>query len=265
MVLEKTVEIDGLRVNYSEGGPADGQPVILLHGWGCDHNTVKSISACLEDKLRVISIDLPGHGKTGEPKEVWGTSDFADLIKKITGVLSIENPILIGHSFGGRTSISYASKYPVSKMVLIDSAGIKPKRSLKYYYKVYSYKLWKKIVKSIMGEERGGKIIERMLQKKGSADYRNSSPKMRAIMSRCVNEDLRKIMPSITAPTLLIWGENDTATPIGDAKIMEKNIPDSGVVSFSGCGHYSFLDNPIGFRAVIREFLIPKPKAQKET
>ena len=62
-------------------------------------------------------------------------------------------------------------------------------------------------------------------------------------------------MPHIQAPTLLIWGENDTATPLADAKKMEKLIPDAGLVSFPGCGHYSFLDNPVGFRAVLKSFL----------
>ena len=74
-------------------------------------------------------------------------------------------------------------------------------------------------------------------------------------MSKCVNEDLRKIMPEIKSPTLLIWGENDTATPLQDAKIMESKIPDAGLVSFAGCGHYSFLDNPGGFAAVVKSFL----------
>ena len=78
---------------------------------------------------------------------------------------------------------------------------------------------------------------------------------MKRILSKVVNEDLKHVMPLIKAPTLLIWGENDTATPIGDAKIMEKLIPNAGLVSFPGCGHYSFLDNPIQFAAVLRSFL----------
>ena len=78
---------------------------------------------------------------------------------------------------------------------------------------------------------------------------------MRSILSRVVNEDLCHLMPSIKAPTLLIWGENDTATPLRDARRMERLIPDAGLVSFPGCGHYSFLDNPVQFAAVLRSFL----------
>ena len=74
-------------------------------------------------------------------------------------------------------------------------------------------------------------------------------------MSKVVNEDLCHLMPEISAPTLLIWGENDTATPLSDAKKMERLIPDAGLVSFPGCGHYSFLDNPGQFAAVLNSFL----------
>ena len=77
---------------------------------------------------------------------------------------------------------------------------------------------------------------------------------MRAIMSKCVNEDLKYAMPAVKAPVLLVWGEEDTATPLSDAKTMKQLIPDAGLVSFPGCGHYSFLDNPFGFKAVVSSF-----------
>ena len=253
--MEKEIEIDGLKIHYEETGKPEGKPVVILHGWGCNHTTVRSISACLEDTCRVINVDLPGHGASEEPLEVWGTEDFSNLVGKIIKELSLERPSMIGHSFGGRTSIFYASGNPVDKLVLVDSAGIVPKRGWKYYYKVYSYKALKKLAFSLLGKEKGGRIVEKALKRKGSADYQAASPKMRAIMSKCVNEDLRHLMPKIMAPTLLIWGENDTATPLSDAKIMEKLIPDAGLVNFPGCGHYSFLDNPVQFRAVIRSFL----------
>lgn len=252
--MEKVIEIDGLKLLYEESGNPDGSPVIILHGWGCDHTTVKSIGKCLENGMRVISLDLPGHGKSDEPLHVWSTYDFALILEKFIERLKIDSPSLIGHSFGGRTSIAYASKHPVHKLVLVDSAGITPRRGIKYYYKIYTYKTIKKLALIFLSEKTGKRLLEKFLKKRGSADYQAASPVMRATMSKCINEDLRKIMPEIKAPTLLIWGENDTATPLSDAKIMEKMIPDAGLVNFTGCGHYSFLDNPRGFQAVIREF-----------
>lgn len=78
---------------------------------------------------------------------------------------------------------------------------------------------------------------------------------MRRILSKVVNEDLTSELPKIKAPTLLVWGTADTATPVADAHKMEALIPDAGLVAFDGCGHYSFLDNPAGFKAVLKSFL----------
>lgn len=254
--MENDIEIDGMRLHYEVTGPETGHPVLLMHGWGCDHTTVRSISDGINRELRVYNVDLPGHGKSQEPPGAWGVDDFTKLMEKFIARLGLEDPVLIGHSFGGRISILMASRNPLSRMVLIDAAGIKPRRTLKYYMKVYSFKLAKKILPLIFGKKKGAEMIEAWRGKAGSADYRNSSPVMRAVMSRCVNEDLTDRLPLIKASTLLLWGENDKATPIADAKKMEKLIPDAGLVSWKDCGHYSFLDNPMPFRAVLRSFLI---------
>lgn len=252
--MDKKIEIDGLTLHYEESGNSTDQPVLLMHGWGCDHTTVRSIAAILERGMRVINVDLPGHGKSSEPPTVWGIEDFTLFMEKFVRSLDLSNIVLIGHSFGGRIALLMSSRNDISKVVLIDSAGIKPKRTLNYYRKVYTFKLFKHILYLLYGKEKGEYKVDQWRSKKGSQDYRNSSSMMRRIMSKCVNEDLKKVMPDIKAPTLLVWGDNDTATPLKDAKTMEKLIPDAGLVSFSGCGHYCFLDNPLGFKAVIKEF-----------
>lgn len=253
--MEKDIVIEGLKLHYDETGPDTGEAVLLMHGWGCDHSTVRSIAAPLEGKMHVYNIDLPGHGKSDEPKSVWGVEDFTALIERFCEIQQIKDPVLIGHSFGGRISLLMASRNPITRMILVDAAGIKPRRKPKYYIKVYSFKAAKKLLPLILGKKKGGELIEKWRGKAGSADYRNSSPVMRAVMSRCVNEDLKHVMPAIKASTLLIWGEKDTATPMGDARYMESHIPDAGLVSFPDAGHYSFLDNPGQFRAVLKSFL----------
>ena len=253
--MEKSIDIDGLRLNYDESGPADGAPIVLLHGWGCNLTTVASIRKLLEGKMRVFSFDLPGFGKTPEPPEVWGIEKYTQFTEKALKRLGLERPILLGHSFGGRISILASSRGDYNKVILVDAAGVKPRHSLKWYFKVYTYKLGKKLYPLLLGKKRAQEKIEKARAKRGSSDYNNATPMMRAILSKCVNEDLCSVMPSVKAPTLLIWGENDTATPLADAKKMEKLIPDAGLVSFPGCGHYSFLDNPGGFAAVLRSFL----------
>lgn len=252
--MEKQMEIDGITLNYRESGPESGARVILMHGWGCNLTTVASIESILNKKLHVYNLDLPGHGKTSEPPAVWGVEEYTRFVEKFARKAGIERPIMIGHSFGGRISILFSSRNEVSKVVLVDAAGVKPRRKLSYYVKVYSFKTLKRLVPLVLGRKKGAEWIERYRAKRGSADYRHASPMMRAILSKCVNEDLKAVMPRIKAPTLLVWGEADTATPLSDAKTIERLVPDAGLVSFPGCGHYSFLDNPVGFRAVINEF-----------
>lgn len=259
---EKTIKIDGSQLNYrvASNESESAQEAILLHGWGCQASTM----ALFEDTIvqqcpdvRVYNLDLPGFGKSDEPKEVYGIREYVSVLEKFIRLNGIHRPILIGHSFGGRMSILYSALHPedVHKVILVDSAGIKPKRELKYYAKVYSFKLAKKILPLLVGKGKSSEIIDKWRGKAGSADYAAASPKMRAILSKVVNEDLTEFLPKIKAPTLLIWGENDTATPISDARTMEKLIPDAGLVSYPGCGHYSFLDNPVQTRAVVASFI----------
>lgn len=258
--LEQDIEINGQRLHYEVTG--EGHPLILMHGWGCSHNTVKSIAATASLTHKVYNLDLPGFGQSPEPTAVWGVEEYTQLIEKFINTLKLNKPILAGHSFGGRISILLSSRSSeIDAVVLIDAAGIKPHRSLKYHYKVYTFKAAKTLINIFFSNETAQKLIEKLRAKRGSSDYAQASPMMKAILSKAVNDDLTHCLPSIKAPTLLIWGENDTATPLADAKKMERLIPDAGLVSFPGCGHYSFLDNPYQFKAVLSSFLSSRLKA----
>ncbi len=251
--MEKQLNICGVDFHYTVNG--EGTPIVLMHGWGCDHTTLASIENNLVGNFKVYNVDFPGFGKSSEPESIWGVNEYEQLIEKFFEIENITNPILLGHSFGGRIGILLASKLKVNKLILVDAAGIKPRRTLQYYFKVYSYKAVRHTLPLLFGKAKAENLLNRYRKKVGSSDYSQASSKMRSIMSRVVNKDLRYAMPKISCPTLLIWGDNDTATPISDAKKMEKLIPDAGLVEFPGVGHYSFLENPYQFAAVINSFL----------
>lgn len=255
--MERTSDIAGVRIRYDVTG--DGpRAVIVMHGWGCKASTVDLLArAASGTGTTVYNLDLPGFGASSEPEEVWGVEQYTALIEEFAKKNSIKKPILIGHSFGGRLAIVFASRNEVEKLILVDAAGIKPRRSLKYYFKVYSFKTGKRLLPLLLGKNRAAKIIESWRGKAGSSDYAQASARMRAIMSRVVNEDLISLLPEIKAPTLLIWGEKDTATPLRDARTMERLIPDAGIVSYPEAGHYSFLDRPAQTIAVIENFIAP--------
>ena len=245
------IKINDIDTNYEVSG--NGKNVVLLHGWRASLESLTPITRHLEDRFKVYRLDLPGFGKSSIPNNPWNTGDYADFVIEFIKKQEIDNPILIGHSFGGRTLIKLASKneIKINKMILIDSAGLKPKRKLNYYIKIYIYKILKRITKL----KKLSYLREKYIKKHGSEDYRSVSEIMQRVMSITLNEDLKKDMTNIKVPTLLIWGDEDTATPLSDGKTMEKMIKDSGLVVLEGAGHFSFLDKPYQFNAVIDSFL----------
>ncbi|ASU33518.1 alpha/beta fold hydrolase [Mucilaginibacter xinganensis] len=251
--MEQTQLIKGLNINFNESG--EGKPLVLLHGWGSNLQAFTKVQEYFETDFHVFAIDLPGFGKSQEPAEVWGVEEYTQFIEEFCRVKNISNPILAGHSYGGRISILFASRNPVLKLVLLDSAGIKPTRSLEYYIKVYSYKAAKKTLPLFVGRSKAEEIMEGYRKKAGSSDYNNASGVMRNILVKSVNEDLQSVMPKIKAPTLLVWGENDTATPVGDAKIMEKLIPNAGLVILKNAGHFAFVEKLHEFLIILNNFL----------
>ncbi len=247
-----TYKYNNININVEVAG--EGNPILLLHGWGCSHKTFAHIQQVLAESHKVYNFDFPGFGASDEPEEVWGTEEYTRLIEQFVKDNNLQAPSLVGHSFGGRISIIYASRNETTRVALVDAAGIKPKRPLKYYYKVYSYKLLKKLCYTLLPKKLADSIIEKRRKGAGSADYNNASPKMRAILSKVVNEDLTPLLPKIKAPTLLFWGNLDTATPLSDAKTMESLIPDTKLVIAHGTGHFSFLENQGLFTQVMKTF-----------
>ncbi len=251
--LVMTFQYQGLNINIDVRG--EGSALLLLHGWGCDHSIFKDCCGYLSDSYTVYSFDLPGFGASDEPQSVWGTQDYVDMLRAFITENSLENPSLAGHSFGGRLSILYASQHDVARVILIDAAGVVPARSARYYLKVYSFKTMRWMCQTFLPKATAQRIIDKKRGNSGSSDYNNASPKMRAILSKVVNEDLQSAMPAITAPTLLFWGDKDTATPISDARTMDKLIPNTKLIVASGASHYAFLESRGLFDAVVKKFL----------
>ncbi len=243
-------DYNGVKVYYEQVG--EGKPLLLLHGWGCTHEIFSAFIPDFCVAHKVISLDFPGFGFSDEPDKVWGVQEYTQMLEAFCSCLGITRPSIVSHSFGGRVSILFASRNDVEKMILADAAGIKPRRSLKYHLKVGTYKIGKWWLLKVCGNEEK---FRKMRSSRGSADYNNASERMKAVLSKVVSQDLRCYLPEIKASVLLFWGENDTATPLRDARMMEKMIPDAGLVTVKGGSHFSFLDDPALFRLMIQRFL----------
>ncbi len=194
----------------------------------------------LSNNFEVYLIDLPAFGKSsiGIPL---GVEEIADIIHLFCLKLNIINPILLGHSYGGRISIIYASKYDVEKLVLVSSAGIKQKLKLSKKFKVKIYKILKKCHINI---------------KMGSNDYKNADNVKRIMLVKAINLDLGKYLEKIKTPTLLIYGKNDKVTPLKLGYEINKKIANSSLIEMEECGHFPYLERPNIFSLILMSFLV---------
>lgn len=253
-------EIDGVTLNYHVSG--QGYPIVLLHGWGGSIASFAPVHAHLEKDFTVYSLDMPGFGESPEPPCPWGTVEYAALVEKFLYQQAIEKPILIGHSFGGRLTIRLAAKGIPKKIILVDAAGIPPHRSMGYYLRVYRFKALKGVL-SLPGLHLvKPKVLDWYRNKYGSSDYKDTSGVMRGSFIKVVNEDLRPLLSQIRTSALLIWGDQDTATPLSDGELMEKEIPDSGLVVLKNTGHFSYLEKLGEFLLIIDSFLQKEREAK---
>ncbi|HHW45750.1 MAG TPA: alpha/beta hydrolase [Clostridiales bacterium] len=249
------ITINNLKIHYTDQGA--GEPILLLHGWGSSVDVWKGIISAFCGTHRLIALDFPGCGKSNIPDRPLNSDDYANLVLEFTKALNIENPILIGHSHGGRTIIKLVGNGMLTpkKIVLIDSAGLIPKKSLKKKLKIRAFKTIKWALTLPFIKKYTESLLEKARSYFGSADYKSAPEVLRKTLVNLVNEDLSHLLPKIKASTLLIWGDQDTATPLSDAQKMEKLIPDAGLCVIKGTGHFSFLERPFEVIAILKSFL----------
>ena len=187
--------IKNVDINYIDYGEGD-KTIVLLHGWGQNIEMMKPVGDRLPGH-RIIILDLPGYGLSTEPDSVWTIYDYVECVKELLQELKVKKPILIGHSFGGKISLAFASKYDVEKLILFGSPfrpAIK-KLSLKT-------RLLKKAKKIPVLNKLEGFAKKHI----GSTDYKNASEMMRKILVSTVNLDITEDVKKIKCPTIIIWG-----------------------------------------------------------
>ena len=252
------IEVDGFEVAYAIVGEGE-KTAVVCQGWGTNFQMYEIVANAISSEYKVILFDFPGFGKTAEPEESWSVEQYAAFFVDFLRALEVEEVTLIGHSYGGRVIIEVASsddfKENVKNIVLIDSAGVMPQRSSFVKFKTTTFKAWKKVVTFPAIHSLFPEVIDYWVSKQGSEDYRNASPVMKGALVKAVNYDQQHLMGEITAPTLLVWGEDDDATPVADGKIMEEKFQDASLVVMNGVGHFSFAEDPKIFVSILRAFL----------
>ncbi len=261
----ETVRIGAQQVRYvrrkgAEAGPGDA-PIVVLHGWGAHLEAVGAILAALEGASDLVALDLPGFGESDPPPKAWDAGDYARFVIEFLDELGIESAHLVGHSHGGRVAIVLATdeRERVERLLLVDSAGIRPKRTWRYRRRVAVAKLGRAV--AAVGGPPGKRLQERMRARVASRDYLEASETMRGTFRAVIAEDLTDRLPQDQrADAARVGRDRDEDTPLWMAHRMEELIPDAGLVVLEGAGHYSYADSPGQFRAVARRFLVEQPR-----
>ncbi|HZS01556.1 MAG TPA: alpha/beta hydrolase [Chloroflexota bacterium] len=253
-MLSGPIEVGGLRTLCRVQG--EGPPAVLLHGWGTEGASLQPLAAHLARRYRTITPDLPGFGGTALPPTDWGVNDYADWTRQLLARLGISRALFLGHSNGGRIGIVLAATCPalVERLVLVDSAGLRPRLSARQRAAAPVSKLGRAAGSLPLVGPLADRLRGRWHRALGAEDYANAGP-LRGTFVKIVNRDLRELLPRIQAPTLLLWGTNDDATPLDDAETMARLIPNARLVVLPGAGHYSYLDRPAEACAAVDEFL----------
>ena len=230
--------------------------ILILPGWGNTRNTFTYLIDILKKNYTVYILDYPGFGKSSFPNRDLDIKDYSYLIKEFIKKKRISNPTILAHSFGGRIVIDMFQdkNIKIKNLILIDIAGIKPKKSILGIIKEKIYKLLKKIV-FIFPKRIKKTILERLIKIFGSSDYSVLPNNLRNTFIKIINYDQKDLIKNINIDTLIIWGENDKAVPLKDGYFINKEIKDSGLVVIPKSGHFPYLDRAYYVNRVILEYL----------
>ncbi len=262
--MEATIR--GCRIFYrlQSKKDAQGPTVLLLHGWGCDGSIFSFIESGLSAEASVLTLDFPGHGQSAEPPEPWGVPEYAGQVQELLERLHISHVDVVAHSFGGRVAIYLASHYPelVGRLIITGGAGIRKPVSQSQQKRQNRFKRYNAVLNAMKGVKPLAPVVEQwqtsLRSRFGSADYNKLNEGMRKTFVKVISQDLLPMLGDIAAPTLLIWGSEDTETPLWMGQQMEQSIPDAGLVIFEGRSHFAFIEEWQRFLLIVREFFFGK-------
>lgn len=247
-----------LSIYYEKHGKGS-KTILILPGWGETRATFHQMIKNLENHFTIYIFDYPGFGRSIFPDRDLTIYDYANIIRDFIEDENIKHPYIIAHSFGGRIATLIAGYYQdeVDKLVMIDVAGIKPKKKIGKRIKASLYRLLKNL-NILLPKNKRSLYLKKLLKKFGSNDYGQLNSYMYESFKNIVNEDLISYLNYIECDTLLIWGKLDKDTPLADGKKMNKRIKHSSLIVFEQGGHFSYLDYPNSTLQLIKNFFLIK-------
>lgn len=269
------IDIAGTRLHVRDSGPKTSPAVIFLHGFGASLHTWEPWANALAKDLRVIRIDLPGSGLSlPDPTGDYSDKRSLQIINALMDKLGLARASLVGNSIGGRIAWTFAGSYPsrTEKLVLVSPDGFASpgfeygkEPEVPLMVKLMSVALPKPLLTmslkpayanpETMTDELATRYHDMMLAP-------GSRGALLARMAQTVLVDPAPFLKQITAPTLLVWGEQDGMIPFANSNDYLKAIAGSRRVSFKGVGHLPHEEAPAESVVAVHEFLRPSTQAK---
>lgn len=195
-------------------GEACRGELVLLHGWGGTRESLRGIGALFQNAYRIHLLDLPGFGQAPPPPSDWSTVQYANLVQRYVQDRVSAQVIVVGHSFGGRIAIRLAARdqAELRGIVLMGVPGLPQPMFSRRRIRQLSIRFLRGVLRTLEPLTGSG-LIDWYKATFGSKDYLAAGP-LRSVLVRVVNEDLTASAKLITCPTLLLWGTDDTETPL---------------------------------------------------
>lgn len=253
---ERQILINDLKINYKIAG--QGPAILILHGWGGSSDSwIETQKILAEKEYQVIVPDFPGFGKSITPSKPWGVKEYTDFILKFTEKLGFNNFFLLGHSFGGRIAVKFASQYPekVKALILCDSAGIKPKPGPKTLVIFWLARIGNAIFapKHLARFKDSARNLFYIFLR--NRDYVKANGTMKETIKKVIDEDLSSDLSKIKTKTLMVWGGADRIVPVKYARIFKEKINNSELEIIPKIGHSPHLEVPDRLSQIIINFL----------
>jgi pimeloyl-ACP methyl ester carboxylesterase len=241
----------------------DGPPIVLLHGFFGDHRVWRHQFE-FADRYTVVAWDAPGCGGSSAPPPTFRMADYADALAAFLRSLGLEQPHLVGNSFGGTLALELAIRHPglARSLVVADSyAGW----SGSFPPEVVARRLSASLPDlGLPADQVADKWLPGFVTPSASAVVKDGlraiiadfNPAGMRVMIRTLAEaDLRDGLPQLGIPTLLIWGGEDVRSPLSVAHDLHARIAGSRLVVIDGVGHLSHAEAPDRFNGELRSFL----------
>jgi pimeloyl-ACP methyl ester carboxylesterase len=273
--MKKTLVLpDGESLAFIDMGAPKGPPVVLIHGYTDSARDWVPLLPYLSPQLRLILIDIRGHGRSGKPECCYARLDFAYDVKLLLDALGVARADLVGHSLGSLIAQTFAEYWPerTRRVVLISSTGGVPpnaesgKPAFDFAAEIRKLKdpieadspfmiAWWDSPTPVDAD-----FIRRQRQDAAAIPLRVWLAVLdQALPEKTLYVDLQSTLPRLKAPTLLLWGSKDPLFTEPARRSLRDALPAAEVQVFDGLGHNPFWEDPAKVAGVVNAFLTAKP------